>query len=669
MADQIYHNTAKKSILYLAFLFAVLPGIVRAQLPNDPDVAQWSYRDVKAFDAWELATGSSDVIVAVIDNGFDTFHPELVDNVWKNEDEIPDNGIDDDHNGYIDDVWGWNFFPVDVDNDGGFSPEELKGNNDPRPDVTGVTQEEILDGSIHHGTLVAGLIGAKANNNQFGAGINWHVKLMNVKVVGNTGNTEVAQIADAIRYAVDNGADIINISLVGPAEQEDLKAALHYAYDRGVAAIAASGNDYLSLDTYPRYPICADEEGDTTEEWVLGVSAIDESHHLAQFANRGHCVDIAAPGMHISSTMRYAPRYGLNTLYGGPFSGTSFAAPFVSATAALIKGIHPEWGAKEIFDTILTTVHKSPPWDETEYTRYFGRGLVRIDKAVQAAVAKVFGFHAVVRVFGYVPASGNSDFKSGGSPPKGARAITSYTKDGVRGYVAVLPKTKKNNEVVIFNDNWSVLQRWNIAFGGGASLAVGDVAGDHGLEIIVAPGESETSIFSVYSFGGTELKSITAASRHRGVNIGLIDVKEKKQEILAVYDGSLRRFDSSFSVVQTLGLSHIKNTASVGAGDIDADGVQEYVVGSAVGDEPNLAYFEQTGEWKRTFPAYAPGYKGGVRVAVGDYDSDGKDDVIVAPESGGQPIRVWTDRSKRIAEWWPFGKTAKDPFSLVVWYK
>lgn len=669
---------AKKSMILLA-LAALLPSAIFAYLPNDPEATQWSYADTKVFEAWDLATGSRDVVVAIIDNGFDTFHPELVHNVWINDDEIPGNGIDDDNNGYIDDVWGWNFVGEDLDGNVGLSEEEMKGNNDPRPSVLNLTPAEIADGSLHHGTLVAGIIGARANNNQFGAGINWDVRLMNLKVVGNSGNIAIARIAEAIRYAADNGADIINISLVGPAEQQDLKDSVRYAYEKGVTIIAAAGNDYLSLDMYPRYPICADEEGDTTDEWVLGVSAVNEEHALAQFSNRGRCIDIAAPGVHISSTLRYAPRYGLEKLYGGRFSGTSFAAPFVAGTAALIKSIHPEWGPKQIFETILKNVHKTPPQNENEYHRYFGAGLVQIDRAVRSALAEVIGFHALGSVVSYALSRGlvQEDRRETSAPavakagvPRGAKALAFFRVRDRFEAVGIFAKNRTRDEVVFFDDAWRVTRRWEIPASSLFSLAVGDIAEDNAPELVIAPRAGSRTVFRVYALDGKELRAETTAKAHTGAHIGLVENKHKKRmEIIAVYGGRLYRYDDRFEVVKTIDLPHVRGSAPVGAGDIDGDGRQEYVIGSGPGDEPKLAYYEEDGRWLRTFYAYDPGVLGGLALVVGDYDMDGKDDVVVAVANSGQPVRVWTDRSKRIAEWFPFGAGSRESMILVGRYK
>src|SRR3989338_2373745 len=105
------------------FIFGLFcnPRLALARIPGDPLVEQWSYKDAKVYEAWDKAIGSSDVGVAVVDNGFDTFHSDIYPNAWKNEAEIADNGLDDDKNGYIDDVWGWYFSEYDANHDGVFT--------------------------------------------------------------------------------------------------------------------------------------------------------------------------------------------------------------------------------------------------------------------------------------------------------------------------------------------------------------------------------------------------------------------------------------------------------------------------------------------------------------------------------------------------------------------
>ncbi len=367
----------KLTIGCLFFLWALWPVFpVLAKMPDDPEVKQLAYQDIKVYEAWNYFTGSRKAVVAIIDNGFDTYHPDLLANVWQNEGELPRNGLDDDQNGYIDDVNGWNFF---------------ENNNDPRPKVDKMNEWEKADGVFNHATLVAGLIGAVGDNNLGMAGINWRVKLMNLKVIASGGEGDFEFLHRAIRYAVDNGAQIINISLVGTDTAEahqQVKEAIKYAYKKGVAIFAAAGNNMESLADYSHYPICAD--AGESEQWIFGVSAIVENHHLAIFSNTGGgCVDITAPGVEVTSTVRYSPTNGLNKLVSGGWRGTSFATPLVSGVAALLKGLNPAWQAKEIYQALTSSTHHTSGQDEVVYARLFGAGLLQADKAVKYVLEKM----------------------------------------------------------------------------------------------------------------------------------------------------------------------------------------------------------------------------------------------------------------------------------------
>ncbi len=382
----IFLKNFKKVLLVFLLVFLFYPLTALTRTSNDPELAQWAYKDIGVFKAWDRTVGSAEVVVAVIDNGFDTFHPDLFDNVWKNEDEIENNGVDDDNNGYIDDVWGWNFVPADINFDGRMDEEELRGNNDPRSSVLNLSEFEKDQEIFSHGTLVAGLIGAVGDNDLGVVGLNWGVKLMNLKVIDNSGEGDLELLFEAIHYAVDNGADIINLSLASNDASNllSLKEEIKRAYNSGVVVVAAVGNNMQSMSESPYYPACVDAHED--EQWLLGVSAIREDHRLAMFSNSGgDCIDLTAPGQNITSTVRYAPRYNLKTLYSGGWQGTSFSAPLVSGTAALIKAINPHWGAKEIYQALLSTVHHTPGQDEVIYKNLFGAGLLQVDKAVEYA--------------------------------------------------------------------------------------------------------------------------------------------------------------------------------------------------------------------------------------------------------------------------------------------
>ena len=375
---KIFKNVDKILGSIVLGLFLSYASVAQAQMPDDPETKQWAYEHIGAYQAWDVVVGSSDVVVAVIDNGVDMLHPDLEQNMWKNEDEAPNNQVDDDKNGYVDDVWGWNF----VDN-----------NNDPRPNVdVDVTDYQREKNIPSHGTAVAGLIGAVGNNSLDGVGLNWHVKIMNIKVIDNSGTGGSFLMDKAIRYAVENGAHIINISAVGPSvsmDLDELHLAVNYAYEKGVLIVAAAGNNMQLLQGEGKlYPICIDEG--LGYQQVLGVSAINIGHHLARFSNAGSsCIDITAPGVDVSSTARFSPTNGFTQRYVGGWDGTSFAAPLVTGSAALIKSLQPSWGTKEISNALLKTVQHTSGQDEQVYANLFGAGLLQTHNAVNYARERI----------------------------------------------------------------------------------------------------------------------------------------------------------------------------------------------------------------------------------------------------------------------------------------
>ena len=260
--------------------------------------------DIDADEAWEVTTGSRAIVVAVIDTGIDYEHPDLRDNMWVNEREIPDNGVDDDDNGFVDDWRGWNF----VNND-----------NDPYDDND-------------HGTHVAGIIGAVGNNGQGITGVCWQVRIMSVKFLNSWGWGTTADAVEAIDYAAMMGASIINASWGGTGFSQTLLDSIHAAGERDVLFVAAAGNSRQDLDFYPFYPAAF---GDPV---ILSVAATNSRDQLADFSNVGRvAVDLAAPGVDILSTIPNG-NYEMH-------SGTSMAAPHVAGAAALVRSVVPGLGA------------------------------------------------------------------------------------------------------------------------------------------------------------------------------------------------------------------------------------------------------------------------------------------------------------------------------------
>lgn len=338
--------------------FQVLVPSVSAFTPNDTFYnRQWYLERVRADEAWDIQQGSSDVIVAVIDTGVDIYHEDLKDNIWQNADEIPGNKIDDDGNGFVDDIHGWNF---------------VRQSNDVRP-LSGMSN----DTAFVHGTFVASIIAAKGNNSLGIAGIAWNAQIMPLVGLDEEGSGFTSHIANAVYYAVQNGADIINLSIEGTLEDVQLDEALAYARSHGVLSVSAAGNSDVAagtdLDFTPVYPACSGDDG---LFGVIAVSGLDQADVKASYANFGSCVDVSAPSVDIFAARPQEPGVGA---YAGGFSGTSLAVPLVSGAAALLKSEHPSWGATEIRNRLLSSA--VPVDDKNVPNVQDGLGAGRLDIA------------------------------------------------------------------------------------------------------------------------------------------------------------------------------------------------------------------------------------------------------------------------------------------------
>ncbi len=513
-----------------------IPQIVLATTSNDPLVSQWAFEKTNVFGAWDIETGSRDVVVAVIDNGFDSLHPDIRGNVWQNTDEIANNKKDDDKNGYIDDVWGWNFVVEDVDGDGAISAAEKKGNNDPRPNATGENSDDPRS-AIHHGTVVAGLIGATGNNQLYGSGVVWRVRLMNVKVATNGGTGSLSDLPQGILYAVDNGADIINLSLVGYTYPETLIEALRYAKERGVLVVAAAGNNSADLDTGElAYPVCAD--GETDEQLVLGVTAVREDRRLARFSNvGGGCIDMAAPGVGVSSTMRFSPTNGFRDGYGGNWNGTSFAAPLVSGAAALIKSVNPLLSVAQIREILLSTTSKTPTTDEVMYKKLFGAGFLDIAAAVRKSqdlrVEKQESERVVIDHYGrvYTQRDDTITFVTSSPRLKKVDDIAMFSNAEGTWYASV--KWVRHRAVVsLFSDDWTLIRSFSKTVPVKQTIALADMDYDGEVDILLSPQDSgDTVLARVYTQYGVLTQTIMPQSGtlHSGVSVVVQRVNDKNE--------------------------------------------------------------------------------------------------------------------------------------------
>lgn len=351
---------------------------------NDPSYPNnWAVQRVNAPAAWDITTGNNQTTIAVIDSGFALNHEDLKDNWHLNTNEqgltqIGDvcwtgisqqkstNNCDDDGNGYIDDWRGWNF---------------SIGDNNPMAGRTNAT-----GAGVSHGTETAGLAGAKGNNLTGTTTINWDTKIMPLQALSDDGPGFTSDIAAAIYYAIDNGADVINMSLGGSAYDPALKQATDYAYSRDVVVVAASGNCGTGNEGgcaglapgAMGYPALNDH--------VIAVGATDFNNQRASFSSYGPTLDIVAPGSGsiVSPTWTAS---NTTSLYAAQLYGTSYASPQVASLASLIKSIRPSSSADDVAALLLASATKLPSMNGLAYTESVGHGIINAEAALRIATS------------------------------------------------------------------------------------------------------------------------------------------------------------------------------------------------------------------------------------------------------------------------------------------
>jgi subtilisin family serine protease len=371
------------------------------------------------------------VLVAVIDTGVDRFHPELRDAIWVNGGEVPGNGVDDDGNGYPDDVHGWNFADDDADT----------------LDING------------HGTVTDGIIAAATGNGAGIAGINPWARIMPVRITTWSGRSTSLRIAEAIRYAVDNGARVINLSYGGRQRTWSEYLAVAEARSHGVIVVAAAGNDGAE----------AEGESPAGLPGVVTVAATDPEDRRLGFSNWGSGVDIAAPGLDVLSLRArhtdllrfkrddYAPGA---VVVGGDrryyrLTGTSFSAPFVSGVASLILSTRPELNDAQVMRMLLHSARDigTPGWDQyTGYGRLDARAALAADPdffvlaRLTGVTVRQAGGEAVVQVSGRARADrfGRAwvEIARGEDPETWERASEVLARPVDRGVVAEIPAAR-----------------------------------------------------------------------------------------------------------------------------------------------------------------------------------------------------------------------------------
>ena len=273
--------------------------------------------DINAVPAWDITTGSANVVVAIIDTGIRYTHQDLQGQMWINPDEVADNGLDDDNDGYVDNIYG-----IDaVNNDG----DPMDDNN--------------------HGTHCAGTIGARANDGNPHVGVAWNVKLMGCKFLSGAGWGYTSGAIECVDWATANGAKVLSNSWGGGGFSQGLHDAIANARDQGVIFIAAAGNSGANTDLSPHYPSSYDLDN------VISVAAMNRHGNLASWSNYGAVsVDLAAPGVEV-----YSSTADSDSSYAN-FSGTSMACPHVAGVSALMFAQHPDSSVLEMRQRLLMTV-------------------------------------------------------------------------------------------------------------------------------------------------------------------------------------------------------------------------------------------------------------------------------------------------------------------------
>ncbi len=288
-------------------------------LRNQGQSGGLSGADIDAVRAWDITTGSTDVVVAVIDTGIRYTHQDLSAQMWQNPGEsgaLASDGIDNDGNGYVDDVYGIN---------------AITGSGNPMDDNG-------------HGTHCAGTIGAAANGSGPHVGVAWNVRLMGLKFMDAGGSGFTSDAIECINFAVAKGARVLSCSWGGGGYETALQDAITRARNQGVLFVAAAGNESANSDTIPHYPSGYDVDN------VISVAALDRSDNLAGFSNYGSLnVDLGAPGVDIYSTYHSA-----NDAYATS-SGTSMATPHVAGVAALVIARFPGISVFDLRQRLLAT--------------------------------------------------------------------------------------------------------------------------------------------------------------------------------------------------------------------------------------------------------------------------------------------------------------------------
>ncbi len=629
-------------------------------LPNDPDLKLQTYlKQVQADSAWTWAREAEDVIIAIVDTGVQLDHPDLKSNFWINEDEINDNEIDDDFNGYTDDIYGWDFVNNTADNNVKIGSGYQKY-------------------AVNHATVVAGIAAGVANNGQGIAGIAWKAKIMSLRAIDSQGQGNTYNVARAIDYAVKNGADVINLSFVGSKSDPILGGSIQRAYQAGVAVVAAAGNEIsfgIDLDKQIRYPICYDFD----KNMVLGVGSVDANNKISNFSNFSkNCIDIMAPGENFYSTQVYQPGLrDFKNAYGDSWSGTSFAAPLISGTIALIKKIDPNFTIEEIYRLIKENA-SDISFKNFAKREKIGAGLLNINETLLAArrLKKTRSMSLItIPTKGINPDIKFFDQKTGQIDLKNldkdyynyAYQIASGDLNDDNQQEIIISKTNwQGTKINIYNKELELINSFDLDFKTVISLEVGDIYNNKREKIIIgAPANTEPRVY-IYDSKGKLLHNFLVYDEKfkGGVSVTIGDVDgDHRNEIITAPAGNggphIRIFDKNGGLKAQFfaGNKNFRGGLNIEAGNLNKDRKEEIVISPKNNSSPYILIYDLNGKLLSNFLAYTKSFQKEVSIEIADINSDYKNEIITSAGAGGGPhVRIFDLQGNLIKQFFAYNE-------------
>lgn len=474
------------------------------------------------------------------------------------------------------------------------------------PDPSPKFNSGFTESAISHGTMVAGIIAASGNNSFGVSGVTWKARIMALKSLDDKGEGRIADVIRAIDYATNNGADIINLSFVGQSYSEGLKEAIERAYRAGVIVVAAAGNDQGENHGYntSQTPLYpACYEGDSGENLVIGVAATDTMDQKAVFSSYG------SQCIDISAPgISFFNTVTYNPNYGAGLFDQQFDGYWSGTSMAtpLVSG------------ALALIKESNPNLNQDDLINVLLRSTDNINEANPDYIGKL----------------GVGRLNVGAAVNWSMEKLNDYSgrilfSPYFSSYSSRFRNTEDHqNKIQILTASGQVFKEWlsdNKKYREGLKFAADDVTGDGVSEVIVANGYSGQPLVRVFDSQG-----------------------KLKSQFLA-YDSKNR------------------SGVSIAVGDVDGDKKNEIITSLGYGSEPLVKVFDYRGKLKKEFLAYTKSFKGGVSVATGDVNGDGRIEIVVAPgQTGGPHIRVFDGQGNLKSQFMAYETKFRGGVNLAV---